>query len=51
MRFFQEYNGFIFEFNSLAEFFKALLWRLFGTIVGIIIFIGILFFLYLLGTC
>lgn len=45
MRFFQEYNGFIFEFNSVGEFFKALFWRLLGTIVGIAILVLIVIIL------
>ena len=49
-RFYQEYNGFIFEFNSVGEYFKAVLWRFLGKIVGVIILFFILFLLYLLGT-
>ena len=51
MRFYQEFNGFIFEFNSIGEFFKSFWYRLLGTIVGIIILVIIFGFLYLLGTC
>lgn len=50
MRFFQEYNGFIFEFNSIGDFFKALLWRLLGAVCGLILLGLFLFGLYFLGT-
>ena len=48
MRFFKEYWGFIFEFNSLGEYFKFMLGRLVGAIIGIgiLILIGYLFYLY-----
>ena len=36
MRFFKEFNGFIFEFNSLGEYFQFLA----GRILAIIIIIG-----------
>lgn len=49
MRFFKEYSGFLFEFNSLGEFFRFLLGRLIGTIVGIAILGLILFLLYWYG--
>ena len=39
MKFYQQYRGFIFEFNSVGEYFKALLWRLLGMIVGVIILV------------
>ena len=39
MRFYEQYKGFIFEFNSIGEYFKALLWRLLGTICGIAIIV------------
>lgn len=45
MRFYQYYNGFIFEFNSIGEFFKALLMRLIGTIIGICILVLIFYIL------
>lgn len=38
MRFFKEFNGFFFEFNSLGEYFGFLL----GRLLGIIIFFGLL---------
>ena len=44
-RFYQEYNGFIFEFNSIGEFFKAVLWRIFGKIVGVAIIVLIVYLL------
>ena len=50
MRFFKEYNGFLFEFNSLGEFFRFLLGRLIGAIVGIAILGLILLLLFWLGT-
>ena len=49
MRFFKEYNGFLFEFNSLSEFLRFLLGRLLGAIVGVAILIGILYFYYWYG--
>jgi hypothetical protein len=46
MRFFKEFNGFIFEFNSFGEYLKFL----FGRLLGIIIFFGAIFLgLILLG--
>lgn len=50
MRFFQEYNGFIFEFNSIGDFFKALFWRFLGIVVGYAILGLALYGLYLLGS-
>ena len=50
MRFFKEFNGFFFEFNSLGEFFEALLGRLIGTVIGVGILALIVYFLYLLGS-
>jgi len=47
-RFYQEYNGFIFEFNSVGEFFKAVLWRILGTIVGVLILVLIVFILMMI---
>lgn len=42
MRFYEQYKGFIFEFNSIGEYFKTLLWRLLGSICGIaIVLIGV----------
>lgn len=52
MRFYQEYNGFIFEFNSVKEFFKAVLWRILGNIVGYAVIILIVYILMLVyGDC
>lgn len=42
MRFYQYYNGFIFEFNSVGQFLKALFWRLIGMILGVIILVLII---------
>ena len=49
MKFFKEYNGFLFEFNSLGEFFRFLLGRLIGTIIGIGLLALIVFFLWWYG--
>ena len=35
MRFYQYWNGFIWEFNSLGEFLMALLGRLIGCLLGL----------------
>lgn len=35
MRFFKEYNGFLFEFNSIKDFLMFTLGRLVGAIIGI----------------
>ncbi len=46
MRFFKEFNGFFFEFNSIGEYLQFLL----GRLLGIIIFFGAIFLgLILLG--
>jgi hypothetical protein len=42
MRFYQEWNGFIWEFNSFGEFLKVLWWRFVGFVIGV----GILFLLW-----
>ena len=47
MKFYQEWKGFIWEFNSFGEFLKAVIGRILGAIIGIIILIGL--FLFLLG--
>ena len=45
MRFYQEWGGFFWEFNSVGEFLKAVVERLIGTIIGIgILFLISLFF-------
>lgn len=51
MRFFKESNGFFFEFNSLGDYFKFLLGRLVGAILGIglLILIGYLLYSYVLA--
>lgn len=45
MRFFKEFNGFLFEFNSWREYFLFLLGRLAGVIVIIGIILLIICFL------
>ena len=37
MRFFEEWNGFIWEYNSIGEYLSMLLGRLLGAILGVII--------------
>ncbi|MBO6030687.1 MAG: hypothetical protein J6T44_04140 [Prevotella sp.] len=37
MRFFQEWNGFIFEYNSIGDYLMMLLGRLIGAILGVLI--------------
>lgn len=37
MRFYQYWNGFIWEFNSLGEYLLAVLGRLIGAVIGFII--------------
>ncbi len=49
MRFFKEFHGFFFEFNSLGDYFKFLLGRLVGAILGIGILFVIGYLLYLYG--
>lgn len=49
MRFFKEFYGFFFEFNSWVEYFRFLLGRLIGAIIGIGIIIGLLYFFYWYG--
>ena len=48
MRFFKEFHGFFFEFNSLGDYFKFLLGRLIGAIlgIGVLFLIGYLLYLY-----
>lgn len=50
MRFFKEFNGFFFEFNSFGEYLQFLLGRLVGAIIGIAIIIGLLYFFYWYGS-
>lgn len=49
MRFYQEYGGFIWEFNSLGEYLKAVLARIIGTLLGIAILVGGFFLLVYLA--
>jgi len=42
MRFFKEFNGFFFEFNSIGEYVGFLI----GRLLGVIIFFGTLFLLF-----
>ena len=51
MRFFEQWGGFIWEYNSLGEYFQVLLGRLTGTILGIAVlfFLCCLFYYYLEG--
>lgn len=48
MRFFKEFHGFFIEFNSLGDYFKFLLGRLVGAIlgIGVLFLIGYLLYLY-----
>jgi hypothetical protein len=48
MRFFKEFHGFFFEFNSFGDYFKFLLGRLVGAIlgIGVLFLIGYLLYLY-----
>jgi hypothetical protein len=39
MRFFEEWNGFIWEYNSIGEYLSMLLGRLIGAILGVIILV------------
>lgn len=40
MRFFEEWGGLIWEYNSFGEYLKCLLGRLIGLILGILLSIG-----------
>ena len=46
MRFYQYWNGFIWEFNSLGEYFLAVLGRLIGAVIGVIILFDLCCFFY-----
>lgn len=48
MRFYKEWGGIIWEFNSIGEFLDMLFWRVVGSIVGIVLILGTL---YLIGRC
>jgi hypothetical protein len=41
MRFYEEWQGFIWEYNSIGEYVKAVIGRLLGTIIviGLIVFL------------
>jgi hypothetical protein len=41
MRFYQEWGGFLWEFNSFKEFLVTVLFRFIGFVIGVIILIGI----------
>lgn len=41
MRFYQEWGGFLWEFNSFKEFLITVLFRFIGFVLGVIILIGI----------
>lgn len=47
MRFYQEWGGFIWEFNSFGQFLRVVVARILGAIVGIAILVGL--FLLLLS--
>lgn len=49
MRFYQYWNGFIWEFNSLGEYFLAVLGRLIGAVIGVIILFSLCCFFYYYG--
>ena len=49
MRFYQYWNGFIWEFNPLREYFLAVLGRLIGAVLGIIILFLLCCFFYYYG--
>jgi len=49
MKFFKEFHGFFFEFNSLGDYFKFLLGRLVGAIIGIGILALMVYFLWWYG--
>jgi len=48
MRFFKEFHGSFFEFNSLGEYLEFLLGRFVGAIlgIGVLFLIGYLLYLY-----
>lgn len=45
MRFFKEYDGFLFEFNSFGEFLSFLVGRLLGLIIFIAVLVLLFYFL------
>lgn len=46
MRFYEEWNGIIWEYNSFGEYIKCLLGRLVGFILGVLIVIGLLYIFF-----
>ena len=46
MRFYEEWNGIIWEYNSFGEYVKCLLGRLVGLILGGLIVFGVLYFFF-----
>ena len=49
MRFYEYWNGFLWEYNSLSEYLLALLGRLIGAIVGVVILFFLCCFFYYYG--
>lgn len=49
MRFYEYWNGFIWEYNSIGEYLKCLLGRLVGAILGVLILFFLLCFFYYYG--
>ena len=49
MRFFENWGGFIWEYNSFGDYLKALLGRLLGVVIAIGIFFLIILFFYWCG--
>ena len=48
MRFFEQWGGFIWEYDSIGDYLRCLLGRLIGAIIaiGILFLLGYLFYLY-----
>ena len=49
MRFFEQWKGFIWEYNSVGEYFQALMGRLIGSILGVVILFFLCCLLYYYG--
>ena len=49
MRFYEYWNGFIWEYNSIGEYLKCLLGRFVGAILGVMILFFLLCFFYYYG--
>lgn len=49
MRFFEQWRGFIWEYNSFGEYCQALLGRLVGAILGVVILFVLCCLLYYYG--